>query len=90
MVNTLPIDIPPPVCPIMLGCTSNDPSNHYFSMLLLLELSVTYKFRVPLIYSIRQTNLAFSGSLTLVVRNETVMRVSGLAHLVVNNVFVTK
>ena len=72
MGNTLPIDRPPPVCPLMFGCTTNDPSIHHFSMPLPLSLMISGRLLVPMIYFIRWTNLAqssLSDFLSIVVGN---------------------
>ena len=92
MGNLLPIYRPRPVCPLMFGCNKNDPKIYHFSMHLLLELRISGKFLVSLIYFIWWTNLnqlLLSGSITFVASNETVVRVSGLSHLVVNIIFAT-
>ena len=68
--NPLPVDRPPQLCPLVFGCTANDPLTHHFSMMNMLELRISDRFFVPLIYLIRWTNLtpsSFSGS--LVARN---------------------
>ena len=85
MVNPLPIDRPPPVWPIVFGCNAIDPSIHHFSIPLSLALIISGRFLVPLIYFIRCTNLAqssFSGSITPMVRNEILVKVSGMDRLV--------
>ena len=92
MVNPFPINRPPPVCHLMIGCTANDPSIYRFSMPLTLLLRKIGRFPVPLIYFIICTNLAqssLSGSFTLVVRNEIALQVLILACLVANNIFTT-
>ena len=93
MGNPLPIDRPPPVVPLMFGCTANDPPIHHFSMPLLFSIRMSVWFLVPLIYFIIWTNLSqssFSGSLTLVVSNEIVVHVSGMARLLANNIFTAR
>ena len=93
IVNPVPINRTPPVCPIMFGCTMNDPSIHHFSIPLLLALRISGRFLVPMIYFIRWINLAqslLSGSLTLVARNEITVQVYGLPCLVENNIFATR
>ena len=90
MGNPLTVDRPTPVCPLMFGCTANDPSIHNFSIPLPLKLSVSGGFLVRMIYFIRCTKFSqssFSGSLNLVVRNKIVVQVSDLACLVENNIF---
>ena len=90
IVNTLSIDITQPVQPIMFGYTVIDPSIQNFSMPLPLALRISGRLLVPLIYFIIWTNLAqssLSDSLTLAARNETSVHLSGLTHLIANNIF---
>ena len=73
MINPLLVDRPPPVCPLMFGCTENDPSINNFGIPLTLELRISGRFLVTLIYFFRWNDLAqlsFSGYLNLVVMNE--------------------
>ena len=73
MINPLLVDRSPLVCPLMLGCTANDPSINHFSIPLTLELRISGRFLVTLIYFFRWNDLAqlsFSGYLNLVVMNE--------------------
>ena len=89
IINPLHIDKPPPVWPLMFGCTANDPPIHNFSMQFLLELRIIGRFLVYLIYLIIWTNLtqlSLSGYLTLVVRNKIAVQVSVLDCLVKNNI----
>ena len=87
------MDSPAPVCPLILGCTANDASIHHFKMPLPLALSVKGSRLVPLKYFIKCINYfssSLSGVLTLVVRNDIEVHVSGLARLVVNSVFAVR
>ncbi len=80
MGNHLPMDNPPPVCPRMFGYTAKDPSIHYFKMPLPSALKINGSDFVPLRYFIIWVNLpqsSLSGSLTLVVRKEIAVQVSG-------------
>ena len=89
IINPLHIDKPPPVWPLMFGCTANDPPIHNFSMQFLLELRIIGRFLVYLIYLIIWTNLtqlSLSGYLTLVVRNKIAVQVSVLDCLVKNKI----
>ena len=93
MVNPLPIYRPPPVCPLVLVCTVNIPSIHHFSIPLMLALRISGRFLVHLIYFIIWDNLdqsPLSGYLTLMVRNEISVWVSGLTRLVANSIFSTR
>ena len=76
MGNPLPIEErPPPMSPLMFGCTdANNASIHHFKMLLLLALRISGNSFVPLTCFIMWTNsiqLSLSSSLTLVVRKVT-------------------
>ena len=93
MANHLPIDGPPPVFPLLFGCTANNISIQHFNMPLPLALRISGKLFVTLMYLIRWNNFpqySLAGSLTLLVRNETTVHVSVLARLVANNLFVTR
>ena len=57
MGNPLTIDRPPPLCPLMFVCTTNDPSIHHFSMPFPLALIISVRLLVPLIYFVRWTNV---------------------------------
>ena len=54
--NHVPIDIPPPECPLIFGCTLYDPSTYHFKIPVPLALSVRGKSIVPLMYIIRCAN----------------------------------
>ena len=72
MGNIIPVDRPPPVCPLMFGCTTNSPLIHHFSNTFPLAIRISGRFLVLLVYLVRWTNLvqsSLSGSLTLKVRN---------------------
>ena len=92
MGNPVPMDRPPPVCPLIFRCTENDPSIHLFRIPVPLELIISGMSLVPLIYFIRCANFfksLLSGSLTLVVRKAVDVHVLGLALLVAYKVFAT-
>jgi hypothetical protein len=92
MGNPCPKDSPPPDCPCMLGCTSNDASTHHFRIPLPLALRISGIVQVPLMYLIRRTSLvqfSLSGVHTLIVKNAITVQVSGLAGLVTYSVFAT-
>ena len=85
MGNNFTIDRPLPVCLIIFGCTANDPSIHHFSAPLLLEIRISHRFLLHLIYFIKWTNLdqsLLSGSLIIMARNEIVAHVYILSQLV--------
>jgi hypothetical protein len=71
MGNPRPNDSPPPVCPLISGCTAKDPSTHHLSMPVEAALNISGRVLVPQRYLIIWANLvqsSVSGSLTLVVR----------------------
>jgi hypothetical protein len=77
----------------MLGCTANDASTHRFRMPLPLALRISGIVRVPMMYLIKWTNSfqsSLPGARTLVVRNASVVQLSGLARLVEYSVFATR
>ena len=93
MVNLLPKDNPPPECPRMLGWTANDASTHHFKIPLPLALRISGSVRLPLMCLIVWTNLAQSYrscAQTILVRNATAVKVSGLACLVAYKVSATR
>ena len=82
-----------PEYPRMLECTANDASTHHFKIPLPLALRISGSMRVTLMHLIMWTILAQSsrsGAHTLVVRNNTAVQVSSLAHLVAYKVFATR
>ena len=92
MGNPVPSVIPPPVCPRIFGCTANDASTYHSNLPLESAPSVSGIESVALRYSTKCHNFFQSsmvGSLTLVVRNEIDVEVSGLACFVTKNVFAT-
>ena len=91
--KTLPMESPPPVCPLMLRWTVNDLSIHHFRIHAPPATRMSGIFLVFLRYFIRLANLfkfSMSGSPTPVVRNENYLQVSGIAFLLVYSVFATR
>ena len=83
--NTLPIDRLPPVCPLIVVCTTNNSKIYHFNMPLSLALRISGKFLVLLIYFIIWTKLnqsSLSSCLTLLKRNEILIHVFVLDILV--------
>ena len=92
MGNPIPNVIPPSLWPRIFGCTANYASMYHSNLPLEFAPSINGKVSVPCKYSTRCQSffqLSKLGSLTLEVRNEIDVEVSGLACFVTNRVLAT-
>ena len=87
MKDTFPSEAVTPVWLLVLGWTTKEPSTHHLTIFVESALKIRGRVSVARKYLIKRTSLvqsSSSGKITLVVRNATVVWISGRARLVAN------